>query len=609
MVSKDKASAAKMESKRASTRASTKTSKSSEGLESEARPSPQEDHKSGISEHPLEGQDRATGQGPTSDHGKGGKAEHQDGEDDHQDGDDRHKHGEDEDIGSNQLDEDQSQEQPRSPASQSKRKGSKGSKPEDSDPSDSSDDDHSSDDDSTPGDSNSVKSKLPPKHPKIGSSGGGGGGNRKPRTRTNSKKKKTFRKTPYDREQTQPLDYDDKKDKAVYDKATPSLYASPEDRFSLIPSKASSFLDKITDRCNQCGINVIEVEVHRGRGRKRTPKELNICVSHASITMEDIQDFVDTFVGTESRDTQEDIMLYHMIKNSITEDAYTILALERNTYTLDDTMGGEHPSGLIFLKLCLDNSAVTTSFDPETIRGQLSKAPEKFASLQYNVKELNSWIRENMLHLKSHGQTSTDVLSHLWATYKSSNDQEFVAYITGIEDQVRDDDLDINYGGLMKKAQSKTERLMVSRNLNNISKTGDDGIQALQTEVVQDLQRENQALQAELQAMQTEVPNWRSGSNGSNDRTNKHYSKPRRKYLPPAELQNEPKPSDPNKKITVKNFHYQWCDTHKWCSHVTKDCKRPSSGSPSDGNSGGDNAAQGSRNGRAVKAYNALISR
>ena len=271
-------------------------------------------------------------------------------------------------------------------------------------------------------------------------------------------------------------------------------------------------------------------------------------------------------------------------------------------------MGGEHPSGLIFLKLCLDNSAVTTSFDPETIRGQLSKAPEKFASLQYNVKELNSWIRENMLHLKSHGQTSTDVLSHLWATYKSSNDQEFVTYITGIEDQVRDDDLEINYGGLMKKAQSKTERLMVSRNLNNISKTGDDGIQALQTEVVQDLQRENQALQAELQAMQTEVPNWRSGSN---DRTNKHSSnnRPRRKYLPPAELQNEPKPSDPNKKITVKNFHYQWCDTHKWCSHVTKDCKRPSSGSPSDGNSGGDNAVQGSRNGRAVKAYNALISR
>ena len=76
-----------------------------------------------------------------------------------------------------------------------------------------------------------------------------------------------------------------------------------------------------------------------------------------------------------------------------------------------------------------------------------------------------------MLHLKSHGQTSTDVLSHLWATYKSSNDQEFVTYITSIEDQVRDDDLEINYGGLMKKAQSKAERLMVSRNLNNISTT------------------------------------------------------------------------------------------------------------------------------------------
>jgi hypothetical protein len=227
------------------------------------------------------------------------------------------------------------------------------------------------------------------------------------------------------------------------------------------------------------------------------------------------------------------------------------------------------------------------------------------------VKELNSWIKENMLHLKSHGQTSTDVLSHLWATYKSSNDQEFVTYITSIEDQVRDDDLEINYGGLMKKAQSKAERLMVSRNLNNISKTGEDGIQALQTEVVQDLQSEVQALQAELQAMQTEVPNWGSGSNGSNSKTNKPSSKnrPRRKYLPPPELRDEPKPGDPNKKITVKNFQYYWCDTHKWCSHVSKECNNPTSGSPSDGNSGGDSNSQGNRNGRAVKAYNALINR
>ena len=218
------------------------------------------------------------------------------------------------------------------------------------------------------------------------------------------------------------------------------------------------------------------------------------------------------------------------------------------------------------------------------------------------------------MHLKSHGQTSTDVLSHLWATYKSSNDQEFVTYITGIEDQVRDDDLEINYGGLMKKAQSKTERLMVSRNLNNISKTGDDGIQALQTEMVQEYEArvgsyeaKVQALQAELQALQTEVPNWRSGSN---DRTNKHSSnnRPRRKYLPPPELRDEPKPSDPNKKITIKNFHYQYCDTHKWCSHVTKDCNKPASGNPNGGNSGGDNN-QGNRNGRAVKAYNALIDR
>ncbi len=598
-----KTAAAKMETKRSSarTKVSTNTSstKSSEGQPkpetggpgSQAESGSHQDHKARDSEPPPDGQDGVGGPKPP----RSGSAQADGDETENQD----HEDGADEDIKSNVSGEEEDQGESPGPNSRSNRKGSY--KP--GGDTDSSDDDGADAD--TTDDSIAAKSKCPPKQP-AGSSGGGGGGRSSNKTRSRNKKKK-FRKTPYHREQTQILDYDDKKDKAVFDRATTSLYASPEDRFNLVPHKASSFLDKITERCNQCGINVIEVEVYTGSGRKKIAQTLNMCIVHTSMSMDDIRDFVDTFVGTESRDTQEDIMLCHMVKNSITEEAYTILALERSIYTLEDPQGEEHTSGLIFLKLCLDNSAVSTSFDPETIRGQLSKAPEKFASLQYNVKELNSWIKENMLHLKSHGQTSTDVLSHLWATYKSSNDPEFVTYINGIEDQVRDDDLEINYGGLMKKAQSKTERLMSSRNLNNISKTEDDGIQALQTEVVQDLKSEVEELKAELQALQTDIPNWRSGSN---DRTNNaNNKKPRRKYLPPSELKDEPKPSDPNKKITIKNFHYQWCDTHKWCSHVSKDCRNPSSGSPSVSNSGGDTSSQGNRNGRAVKAYNALISR
>jgi hypothetical protein len=141
------------------------------------------------------------------------------------------------------------------------------------------------------------------------------------------------------------------------------------------------------------------------------------------------------------------------------------------------------------------------------------------------------------------------------------------------------------------------------------------------------LQARVENLQSEVQALQTEVPTRRSsnaqGSGQGNQResgrgdgrTNKH----RKKYQPPPELQNEPKPSDPNKKITVQGREYKWCDTHKWCAHITTECRDLTSGGNSSGNAtgatgatgaNGANASQGgNRNGRAVQAYNALLNR
>ncbi len=500
----------------------------------------------------------------------------------------------------------------------------KSSKPSggDSDPEDSSSDGGSDSDSDT--DSSSAASQQPPPKSKLGSgSGGGGGGSnkhqvRKKKAKSRSKRKKTFRKTPYDRDPTEILDFDNKRDKAVYDKATSPIYTDPTERYNLKSGTSLSWLDKIKDRSHQCGIGVIEVVVVTSR-RKNTTKEMNICTSHASISMNEIEDFVDTFLGTESRDAQEDIMLYHMAKNSVTEEALMVLSMERSTYIILDPNGEEHASGLLFLKLCLQHSAVAESFDPETIRSQLSKASDKFASLKFNVKELNSWVKEKMLHLQSHGQSSTDVLSHVWTAYKSSNDKQFVSYIQGLEDQVRDDQIDINWKGLMKKAQSKTERLIVARNLLSLSDPVTNEVQALQARV------EN--LQSEVQALQTEVPTRRSsnaqGSGQGNQResgridgrTNKH----RKKYQPPPELQNEPKPSDPNKKITVQGREYKWCDTHKWCAHITTECRDLTSGGNSSGNATGATGATGAngantsqggnRNGRAVQAYNALLNR
>ena len=241
---------------------------------------------------------------------------------------------------------------------------------------DDSEEDDDSDDDNSDSDGSSSTDSNPPKPTKLkkkGSGGGGGGGSSKRTAKKTSKKrtakkqslrkraksqkrnKNTFRKTPFDKNRTTVYNYGEKEDRLVYTEATKPIYLYTKERYNLTAGRTLSWLDHITDRVHTCNIGVVEVEVTNRRGKT---KEYNILASHAQLPMEDIENFVKTFVGTESRDAQEDIMFYHMIKNSITEQVLVTMSMESYIYILTDSQGEEHTSGLIFLKLCLLNSVV-----------------------------------------------------------------------------------------------------------------------------------------------------------------------------------------------------------------------------------------------------------
>ena len=89
-----------------------------------------------------------------------------------------------------------------------------------------------------------------------------------------------------------------------------------------------------------------------------------------------------------------------------------------------------------------------------------------------------------------------------------------------------------------------------------------------------------------------------------------------KQYFPPPQLKDVPKPSDLSTKKVVDGLDYYWCDNHGWCSHKTPDCKKPETGSlhPKNphykgGSGGGSNSGGGNRDGRAVRAYEALLDR
>ena len=126
-----------------------------------------------------------------------------------------------------------------------------GDKDDDGDGSSSGDSSSSSDDSSSSGYSTWSDSSLERKRKQK---------KRNKRGKTKKKKKKrkpiVFRLTPYQRTGTHILDYDDKAERAIYDKAVEPLYSKTEEKFNLEAEEIQNLNNHIKDRMNKCSMKI-----------------------------------------------------------------------------------------------------------------------------------------------------------------------------------------------------------------------------------------------------------------------------------------------------------------------------------------------------------------
>jgi hypothetical protein len=253
-------------------------------------------------------------------------------------------------------------------------------------------------------------------------------------------------------------------------------------------------------------------------------------------------------------------MLYNCLFCSLTTEASARIALfkEECHVTIDGNI--VRPSGTCILKVIIRESYVDTNATTRFIREQLSNLDSLMSTKNSDVSAFNIQVRSLLTSLNARGETTTDLLTHLFKGYKMASDKTFVDWIKRREERY-DEGEDTTYSHLMQLADNKYRMMVESGEWNRPSKQ-DEQIQALLSEVAQKTQNQPKKPGPKKEPSVNKDPKKDKGKGGKKKDNDKNYAW---KKVPPKE--GEPH----TKKMRQKTYH--WCPNHKaWTVHSPSEC-------------------------------------
>jgi polyhydroxyalkanoate synthesis regulator phasin len=410
------------------------------------------------------------------------------------------------------------------------------------------------------------------------------------------------------------LNYKKKQHFKIYEAATKSLFADTKDRYDLDAVGAVNLLQKITDRCSDLGLRILNVPANKDALRRLiegqdTVPGANLCHHHGTIRKELLKSYVKTFIDSPCREAQEDDMLCLMLQNSLTEKAYQVVTRDPSAYVVN----GEK-SGLMLLKAILEQSAIDSSIDPDVIRKELAHAYWKFKELKFDVRMFHDWVQQKLNSLKQTGHKSTDVATHLLTAYRTSHDEKLRLYIDRLEDVARESGTYLEEKDLMNKVKIKFDSLETARKLEAI--TQGDEIMALKAQIKSLKKKIDNSNESESSSDDSDEEDDQSGKERENSRKKKNGKSAKKRF--PRELKKKPEPDDLSKPHKIDGVEWWYCKVHKWCKHKDADCRQKED--DDSGNANGDSQTDGNedtqptedtvggRAGRTIRAIRAVIA-
>jgi hypothetical protein len=333
------------------------------------------------------------------------------------------------------------------------------------------------------------------------------------------------------------LDFSKSESIKLFNKAT----APVEPKYDLDEGKLRIFVDQVRQRAKIYNWEGI-LQVPDSNG---TPQ--NIITHYGKLSIDNCIDYATTYINTETRSSQDSIMLFQFLRNSLTDEARLLMMSDEDVYTI----GGE-ADGIVFFKLIVGRASIDTNAKTNMIRQKIANLKHAMRDdFKGNVRDFNVHVASLRDQLLGRGQQVDELVTHLFDAYTDSvPNEEFKRYIE-MHRNMFDDGLELSSEQLMRHALTKYDTI----NQRSVTKQeGEPTVLALQAAAPKQEKKSNNDFIKSLIAKLGEskgkksprkVPNWKK---------------------------KEPAEKEPSTK-TVNGKKYHWCPKHKlWTIHTPNDC-------------------------------------
>ena len=111
--------------------------------------------------------------------------------------------------------------------------------------------------------------------------------------------------------------------------------------------------------------------------------------SHGTISTETILEYEATYLGTETREAQDNHMLYQAIMKGLSKAAKTKMLLKQKEFTYEGV-----PSANMLIKILVRECYLDTNATVANIKNKLGKLDGYIVSIGYDITKMNDYVRE-----------------------------------------------------------------------------------------------------------------------------------------------------------------------------------------------------------------------
>ena len=150
----------------------------------------------------------------------------------------------------------------------------------------------------------------------------------------------------------------------------------------------------------------------------------NLIDQYGEIDLEHIRNYDLTYIGTATRQAQDNRNLYECIMATLTKEAKDTITIWEEDYWIN-----HEPSGTLLFKVVVRESYVDTNATTTSIRNRLSSLDLYMPTINSNIKLFNTYVKQQLEALSARGETTQDLLTNLFKGYLAASDRQFIDYI------------------------------------------------------------------------------------------------------------------------------------------------------------------------------------